>query len=86
MSFPKVFSQLNLNNHEYYKKIDAFTIKDINHLIEVFIKDFFGDSTKLLKSQFELKFTQENSFGWIFCCSGIRQLLEINNVPNDDVV
>lgn len=75
--YPEDFT--HLSNEEYFKKNDAFEIKDIYRLKDIFIRDFFKGKERLSKSEFTANFTQEDGFGWIFSPSGIRAMLEKNN-------
>ena len=67
-----------IDDESYLKLLDAFEIKDILRLKDIFIKNFFLGGKTLTKTEFEFKFVNED-FGWIFSTNGIRENLEKSN-------
>jgi hypothetical protein len=75
-NFPEHFKEIG--SDEFININDAFEIKDVHRLREIFLKDFFGDKKILNREEFYDKFIK-GDFGWIFSSNGIRYFLQKHN-------
>jgi len=75
-NFPEHFKEIA--NEEFININDAFEIKDVLRLREIFLNDFFGDKKVLNREEYYDKFIK-GDFGWIFSSNGIRYFLQKHN-------